>query len=228
MLSADLAGFGLSRPALRSPYASVVGRAQGRESPDAPAGLAVRGSGRGDSSSMEDQGGRAGLAATGRRTPAGARDRRLQHLPAPLRGRLHRPVDRQRHLRALTGAAGRDGARRRGLRGLAQLLPPRAGGRRRLRLPPHDPDPPGPRRRAPAGEAARPAGPARALEPLLHHLARACRAGGRHLGRRLDPGGGRPDLDPPVQGQRRPRASCATCSRPPHRSGSRSSASRRA
>ena len=45
----------------------------------------------------------------------------------------------------------------------------------------------------------------RRVEPLLHHLARARRAGRRRLDRRLDPGGERPGLDAPVQGQRRPR-----------------------
>ena len=45
-----------------------------------------------------------------------------------------------------------------------------------------DPDPSGPRRRAPARARARPPRPARPLEPLLHHVARARRARRRRSG----------------------------------------------
>ena len=74
---------------------------------------------------------------------------RLQHFPASLRRRLRRPAHRQRHVGALAGAARGDGARRRGVCGLAQLLPARGGDARRVRLAAPHSDPPGPRRRAP-------------------------------------------------------------------------------
>ena len=129
----------------------------------------------------------------------------LQHLPAPLRGRLRRPAHGQRHVGALAGAARGDGARRRGVRGIAQLLPARAGGARDLRLPLPRPRAPGPRRGAPARPRARPPGDDRPLEPLLHDVARARRARRRPLGRRRDRRGERARVAVPVQGEHRPR-----------------------
>ena len=78
-----------------------------------------------------------------------------------------------------------------------------AGGARGLRISPPDPDAPGPRRRAPARQPARRARTARAVEPLLHDLARPRRTGGRRLGRRRRPRGHRPGREPSVQGQHR-------------------------
>ena len=138
-----------------------------------------------DGSSIQDQGGGADCAPA-RAAPSSARRGRIQHLPAPVGRRLHRPPHRQRHLGALPGATSGDGARRRVLRRLAQLLPPRASGARPLRLPPRNPGASGTRRGAPAFTSARPSRSARALEPVLHDLARARRAPRRSLaGRRL-------------------------------------------
>ena len=67
-------------------------------------------------------------SSTPERPTRGARRGRLQHVPAPFGGRLHRPPHRQRHVRDLAGAVGRDGARRRGVRRVAELLPARGGG----------------------------------------------------------------------------------------------------
>ena len=59
---------------------------------------------------------------------------RLQHVPAPQRGRLHRPAHRLRHHRDERPPVGRHDAGRRGLRRQPQLLPPRGGGPGDLRL----------------------------------------------------------------------------------------------
>ncbi len=103
--------------------------------------------------SLQDQGRRADPARPGRPAAAGDARGRLQHVPPALRRRLRRPADRQRHLGALAGAARGDGAGRRVVRRLAQLLPSRAGDARRLRLAAPDPHPPGTGRRAPAARA---------------------------------------------------------------------------
>src|SRR5581483_5596665 len=150
-----------------------------------------------------------GRRADQARDPRGAapRDRRgrLQHVPPALRRRVHRPPHRQRHVRDVAGAARGDGARRRGVCRVAELLPPRPVDARRLRVAPPRADAPGTRRRAPACARARRAGTARALEPLLHDLARPRGARRRDLDRRLDPGGVRPDVPAPVQGEHRRR-----------------------
>ncbi len=154
---------------------------------------------------LEGQGGRAHQDDDSRRACAGHRRGGLQHLPAALRGRLHRPADRQRHQRDERPAVGRHDAGRRGLRRQPQLLPPRSGDPAALRLPLHRPDPPGPRRRTPAVAHPDQARRLRARQHVLHHDAAAPGAGRRHLRRRDRARGPRPDRREPVQGQRRPR-----------------------
>ena len=109
---------------------------------------------------VEDQDGRAAQDDHPRAAGRGAGGGRLQHVPAAVGRRLHRPPDGLRHVRHERPAVGRDDAGRRGLRRQPELLPPRGGDPALLRLPLHRPDPPGPRRGAPdqpdADQARRP------------------------------------------------------------------------
>ena len=162
---------------------------------------------------LEDQSRGADLAAGPGAAAGGDRGGGLEHVPAPLRRRLRRSAHGQRHVRDVAGAARCDGARRRGLRRLAQLLPARGRHARRVRLPAPDPDPPGPRRRASAGERPRRARLGRPLQPLLHDLTGSRRARRRRLARRVRAGGERPGVDVPVQGQHRPRRARARAAR---------------
>ena len=82
-----------------------------------------------------------------RGTPPGARNRRLEPLPAALGRCLYRPADRQRHWRHERPAMGRHDDRRRSLRRQPQLLPFGRCREGSLRLSVHDSDPPGTWRR---------------------------------------------------------------------------------
>jgi hypothetical protein len=151
---------------------------------------------------VEDQDGR---AADGDRSadPRGGPPRgRLQHLPAALGRRLHRPPDGLRHLGHERPAMGRDDARRRVLRREPQLLPHGGGGPALLRLRPRRAHSPRPRGRAPDQPGAHQAGRPRARQYVLHDHPLAPGTGRRHVPRRDHRRGPRPGVAPSVQGQR--------------------------
>ena len=154
---------------------------------------------------LEDQDGRAAQDDHPRGAGRGARGGRLQHVPAALGRRLHRPADGLRHVRHERPPVGRDDARRRGVRGEPQLLPPRGGRPAVLRLHAHPPDAPGPRRGAPdqpdADQGRRP----HPRQHVLHDDPPPPGAGRRDVPRRDHRRGARPAGPAPVQGQRGPR-----------------------
>ena len=126
------------------------------------------------------------------RPRAGDPRRRLQHVPPPLGGRVHRPADRLRHVGDERPPVGRDDARRRGLRRQSQLLPPRGRRPALLRLPLPRADPPGPRRRAPHQPDAHQGRRPRARQHVLHDDPAPPGAGRGDLPRRHHRRGPRP------------------------------------
>jgi len=154
---------------------------------------------------VEDQNGGADPSHVPRGTGAGDRRRRLQHLSPPLRGRLHRPSDRLRHECHVGPPMGRDDAGRRGVCGLAQLLPAGRGGAPPLWIRAPDSDPPG------AGGRASPVphpDPSRRPHPgehVLHDHPAASGTGRRNLSRCDHRRGPRPPVRTPLQGQCRSR-----------------------
>ena len=138
-----------------------------------------------------------------RRAPPASRVQRVRHR---VRGHLHRPAHRLRHVGDVRRSVERTDARGRVVRRRPELLPLRGHDPFDLRLPARDPDAPGPRRGEPAVLDGPPAGRGRSEQHPLRHDA-GQRRGQRR--RRRGPGdsrGPRSSRPPPLQGQHGPRA----------------------
>jgi hypothetical protein len=149
---------------------------------------------------VEGQDGRAAAHDSRAGALEGDRRGRLQHLPAALRGRLHRPAHRLRHQRHERLAVGRHDAGRRGLRGQQELLQPRGRGAEILRLPHVVPTHQGRGAENLLSRLLHQARRLRARQHVLHHHPPAPGAGRRHLRRRHHPRGARPDQRAPFKG----------------------------
>ncbi len=129
---------------------------------------------------------------------------RLQHVPAPVGGRDHRPAHRLGHLGDEHGPVGGVRGRARHTGHLVRVSPARGGAAGRARLRARHPDPPGTGRGAHPQPDHDPARPAGARQHVLHHHQAPSGAGGRRLRRRDRGRGARPREHLPVEGQHRP------------------------
>ena len=154
---------------------------------------------------LQDQGRRGDPDHVARGAPGRARRRRVEHLPAAFRPGHDRPADRLGHERDERPAVGRDHDGRRGVRGLAELLPARGDGPSVLRVRARDPHAPGARGRA---HHQRDVDRARGHDPgqhVLHDHPAASGARRGHVRRRDRRGRARPGRPVSVQGRRGPR-----------------------